>query len=98
MTKVTGAWTSVDTYVSFKNTKLNYGQNGPTKYTGCTAGSCTGQNKTLTVGASSFSDPAPASWVPITKFGSYSKLGATQTATCYDSSSSWTFTFTNGLF
>lgn len=98
ITKVTGGWISYDAYVSFKNAKVSITQQGTTNYSGCTNGYCKDQTVTNTVSGSTFTYTDPmTSWKPVTK-NDYTLIAVKQTATLYDSSSSWGFTFDNNLF
>ncbi|MBB2479714.1 hypothetical protein H5P36_05885 [Bacillus sp. APMAM] len=98
ITKVTRGWTSYDAFISFKNTKVKISQTGATKYSGCNAGFCDDQIETKTVSGSTFSYTSPmTSWKPVVNT-TYTMIGVKQTATLYDNSSSWNFTFDNILF
>lgn len=98
ITKVTGGWTSYDPYVFFKNTNVTIAQQGKTFYTGCSKNLCGEQMTTKSVSGSTFSYTSPMnSWIPIAYHADLFNLFTKQTATLYDSSSSWNFTFENRL-
>jgi hypothetical protein len=96
ITKVTGGWQSYDAYVSFKNTQVQINQRGHSSYSGCSQGYCNDQTVTKPVSGSTFSYTSPmTSWNPIAKTDNFTLLGTKQTATLYDQSSSWSFSFEN---
>jgi hypothetical protein len=97
ITKVTGGWLSYDPYVSFKNAKVNITQQGKSNY-GCSQYNCSDQTVTNNVSGSTFSYTSPmTSWKPVGLTAGVYYLYTQQTATIYDNSSSWNFTFENRL-